>query len=546
MHNTSEANTMKRKQSSHHQNQQHPLTIHNDPLHYFHPSTLALSATTTPSGAGITHRKSSLNTSSGGGGGTGAIMSNSPHASNKSPLPAPPITEFMMHDYDYKHHYSSPSKKKNKALSQNNNHHPSYPTNQIFYSVQYAKFCSYFSIIAILFLVMIGLLIEIQPLYIRGVSPQRTPMAFRQLQKENENVISYVHYSGRLRMIQRFYIDEIYHYEDDEVQQVGLEQLSDMNMDMDMNIDNGKMNVEIDVKEQNEQKEKQQEQQQRFTSSATNEHQNNISKNNNSKNKNNNSKNNNIKNNNKNSNSKNNNSKNDDGYLRTLSNTQKNYIIYEMKSEAKTAFKAAALYFVIFVLSVIYTHEHQWIHFYFLNTRVIFTFWSRLKYLLAKGFCYIKDYVFIWVYGRGRSRRGRKDYRNIPDKSTIGVGGGSVSGKKGGKSSSSVPNVGLGGGSISLTGTHVVSESGVSGSGSLSHQHYHHNTRTHNVSGSEIAATSRKVGPRKASSDIGSLVGKYDDTSNKGGGGGSVGVHFQQQQEQLSFSNENYFSPKKK
>jgi hypothetical protein len=77
-------------------------------------------------------------------------------------------------------------------------------TNDSFFSqpfnLQVSKFTTIFSLIATIILFIFGLLIEIQPLYIKGISPKRTPMT-RNLHGQY-STYSFVHFSARLRILQ--------------------------------------------------------------------------------------------------------------------------------------------------------------------------------------------------------------------------------------------------------------------------------------------------------------------------------------------------------
>ena len=269
---------------------------------------------------------------------TNESISSSRPQSPKSPI-IPTIADFMIHDEDYGN-----GKKQSYYAA-------SHPHNQYSYNIQCAKFCTYFSFIAILFLVTVGILIEVQPLYIKGVSPERVPLSFRKMRESHggdqseKELLSYVHYSGRLRMLQSYYL----HQKDQ-----SSSSSSSTFVDSSSILNTPRLGTYDDDPTTNYVK--------------YNE------------------------------------------YLRNLSNEQKEYIVYEMKAEAKTSFKAAALYFVVMVFCIIYTHNLERMH---LLIGIGFHMWiRRMKNLVLHGGW---RHCFVFVLNRYR----RREYRDIPERNVF-------------------------------------------------------------------------------------------------------------------------------
>lgn len=212
---------------------------------------------------------------------------------------APQISEFMSTDKDYVGFLS-----RGNDFDQSDGN--STTTQRIFVKqeqstpthLQISNFCTWFSLIAVMILTLFGVLIETQPLYIKGISPQRTPY-LRVLydgqipnsvaNSPTTNVFSGVHFSGRLRML-----DSYREFKNDK----------------------------------NERKE--------FSKGASSE------------------------------------KIDDHGEYVTYEYVRqgKHYherrmssdnIRFEMKKEAKTAFKTAALYFLTMILSIVYSQNHEYI-----------------------------------------------------------------------------------------------------------------------------------------------------------------------------------------
>lgn len=209
------------------------------------------------------------------------------------------ISDFMSTDKDYV----------DFLLRGNNNFGPSdgehTTTQRVFVKQEYStpthlqisNFCTWFSLIAVMILTLFGILIETQPLYIKGISPQRTPY-IRVLHVHNDgpitnsignspttNVFSWVHFSGRLRIL-----DSYREFKNDQTS------------------DQAYLNKKyIDHEEY-----------------ITNEY---------------------VK-------------QGKDYHERRMSSEN---IRFEMKKEAKTAFKTAALYFLTMILSIVYTQNHEYI-----------------------------------------------------------------------------------------------------------------------------------------------------------------------------------------
>lgn len=164
--------------------------------------------------------------------------------------------------------------------------------------LQISNFCTWFSLIAVMILTLFGILIETQPLYIKGISPQRTPY-IRVLHVHNDgpasnsignspttNVFSWVHFSGRLRIL-----DSYREFKNDQTSKQAYLK-----------------NEKYDDHEEY----------------ITNEY---------------------VR-------------QGKDYHERRMSSEN---IRFEMKKEAKTAFKTAALYFLTMILSIVYTQNHEYI-----------------------------------------------------------------------------------------------------------------------------------------------------------------------------------------
>lgn len=130
---------------------------------------------------------------------TPAKTSPSAPQSPASPLPQPTIAEFMPADQEYitfllsGNHAKSPGKV-HHAQNLNPDSFMSLPFN-----LQISRFLIVFSFIGTIILFIFGLLIEIQPLYIKGISPARTPL-HRNLHG-HYSTYSWVHFSARLRIL---------------------------------------------------------------------------------------------------------------------------------------------------------------------------------------------------------------------------------------------------------------------------------------------------------------------------------------------------------
>lgn len=132
-----------------------------------------------------------------------------------SPEPPPQLSEFMSNDKDYVHFLLSGNHHGNQ--SRHDTHRvftKQDPSSEI--HLQLSSFCTWFSLIAVLILILFGVLIETQPLYIKGISAQRTPYV-RVLHSHmginppdtasigsDGNIFSWVHFSGRLRMLDSY------------------------------------------------------------------------------------------------------------------------------------------------------------------------------------------------------------------------------------------------------------------------------------------------------------------------------------------------------
>ena len=82
---------------------------------------------------------------------------------------------------------------------------------------------TYFSFIGTVILFLFGYLIEVQPLYIKGISPARTPL-YRNLHGQY-SPYSWVHFSARLRILENRTLSQqdTNHEEVDEVRYNSLE-----------------------------------------------------------------------------------------------------------------------------------------------------------------------------------------------------------------------------------------------------------------------------------------------------------------------------------
>ena len=254
----------------------------------------------------------------------------------------------------FNRHNTTNTNNQQNPYSNYNQSYPQHPSlsqqqhQQQGYNIKCAKFCTFFSIIAILFLVMVGILIEVQPLYIKGISAERVPLSLRKMRemgigstgssgngngngKSEKELLSFVNYSGRLRMLQSYYIHQ--------PSSSSSSSTNRKTYDDDPITNYEKYNA----------------------------------------------------------------------FLRSLSDEQKEYIVYEMKSQAKTAFKTAALYFVIMVLSIVYTHNLDRVHLMFgVGLKV---YWTKVKYLILGGGW--RKFVMM-VYNKYR----RREYSNIPDRNS--------------------------------------------------------------------------------------------------------------------------------
>lgn len=186
----------------------------------------------------------------------------------------PTISDFMPADQQYVQFLLSGKKKNYNSRNRTSVriHHANQqigtPTH-----LQLSGFCTIFSFIAMLLLILFGTMIEVQPLYIKGISPARKPIV-RNLHGEY-TAYSWVHFSSRLRLLKEF--GSAYNERGEDQQHDSISSISHLN--------------------KNEIVENQ----------------------------------------------------------RLLKNMN---FEFEMKSEAKVAFKAAALYFLFMVFSFIYTQNH--------------------------------------------------------------------------------------------------------------------------------------------------------------------------------------------
>lgn len=269
--------------------------------------------------------------------------------SPKTPV-IPTLSDFLIHDDEYgigKKHFGSQTPK--------NSYAGMYYNQQYAYNIQCAKFCSFFSFIAILFLLMVGILIEVQPLYLKGVSPARVPMSLRRMRESGQvssekEMLSYVHYSGRLRMLQSYYL----HQHQQKGQSSASIKRKDSSSASSFFDSTSLLNQRLGTYDDDP------------TTNYVKYNQ----------------------------------------YLRELSNQQKEHIVYEMKSEAKTAFRAAALYFLVMVFCIIYTHNLERVHLILGVSCNMFL--TRVKHFVVNGGW---RRVIMVLLNRYR----RRDYRDIPE-----------------------------------------------------------------------------------------------------------------------------------
>jgi hypothetical protein len=215
-----------------------------------------------------------------------------------SPTQTPQISEFMSTDKDYV----------DFLLRGNDNS----VTQRIFFKqeqytpthLQISNFCTWFSLIAVMILTLFGVLIETQPLYIKGISPQRTPY-IRVLHVNDDgqipnavdnspttNAFSWVHFSGRLRILDSYRDFKNQNNENDKRTKFFKKTPVE-------NVDDHGEYITYDYVRQGK-----------------------------------------------------------DYHERRMSSEN---IRFEMKKEAKTAFKTAALYFLTMILSIVYSQNHEYI-----------------------------------------------------------------------------------------------------------------------------------------------------------------------------------------
>ena len=231
-----------------------------------------------------------------------------PYPSPAAQRPHPNIAEFMPADQQYISFLLSGNHSNSGKIHYAQNTNPNSYQSQPF-NLQISKFATIFSLIATFILVLFGILLEYQPLYIKGVSPARTPLN-RNLHGQYTQY-SWVHFSARLRILQNitFSNDNTNHEEMDRM-------MESMGM------------------------------------------------------------------------------------------------VFEMKSEAKVAFKTAALYFLIMILSIVYTQNHVLIHANYQKMHV----WGTIKALVSMT----PRYIALLV----RKYR-RRNYKHVQDVGTgAGVGAG--------------------------------------------------------------------------------------------------------------------------
>jgi len=179
--------------------------------------------------------------------------------SPSSPTPHPNIADFMPADQKYISFLLSGNHHKSKTVVYHaqNTHPESFSAQPL--NLQISKAITIFSFIGTLLLFIFGFIIEVQPLYIKGVSAARTPLS-RNLMGQYSKY-SWVHFSARLRILNNVTTSK---------QSTDHQEMNRMMESMGM--------------------------------------------------------------------------------------------IFEMKSEAKVAFKTSALYFLVMTLAIIYTHNHVLIH----------------------------------------------------------------------------------------------------------------------------------------------------------------------------------------
>ena len=224
-----------------------------------------------------------------------------------SPTQTPPISEFMSTDKDYVDFLL----RGNDTLIQSDGRR-STVTQRIFVKqeqstpthLQISNFCTWFSLIAVMILTLFGVLIETQPLYIKGISPQRTPY-IRVLHVNDDgqipnsvdnspttNAFSWVHFSGRLRILDSYRDFKNQKNENDKRTQFS--KVAPVE-----NVDDHGEYINYEYVRQGK-----------------------------------------------------------DYHERRMSSEN---IRFEMKKEAKTAFKTAALYFLTMILSIVYSQNHEYI-----------------------------------------------------------------------------------------------------------------------------------------------------------------------------------------
>jgi hypothetical protein len=222
--------------------------------------------------------------------------------------PHPNIAEFMPADQQYISFLLSGNHSNSGKIHYAQNTNPNSYQSQPF-NLQISKFATIFSLIATFILLLFGILLETQPLYIKGVSPARTPLN-RNLHGQYTQY-SWVHFSARLRILQNITFSN---------ENTNHEEMDRMMKSMGM--------------------------------------------------------------------------------------------VFEMKSEAKVAFKTAALYFLIMILSIVYTQNHVLIHANYQKMHV----WGTIKALVSMT----PRYIALLV----RKYR-RRNYKHVQDVGTgAGVGAG--------------------------------------------------------------------------------------------------------------------------
>jgi len=246
---------------------------------------------------------------------TGMNQSLTASKSPIAPRPHPNISEFMPADQQYisfllsgnnsnsgKIHYAQNTNTNNPNVSYR---YQSQPVN-----LQISKFTTIFSLIATFILLLFGIIIETQPLYIKGISPARTPLN-RNLHGQYSQY-SWVHFSARLRILHNITFSN---------ENTNHEEMDRMMESMGM--------------------------------------------------------------------------------------------VFEMKSEAKVAFKTSALYFLIMILSIVYSHNHVLIHANYQKMHV----WGTIKAVVSMTPRYIS--LLMRKYRR-------RHYNRVQDVGTgagAGVGG---------------------------------------------------------------------------------------------------------------------------